>query len=320
MSARTAIVLAALFAAAPLAHAQKYPERPIRMVVPFAPGGGTDIIGRIVGQGLGETLGQPVVIDNRGGAGSTLGTEIVAKSPSDGYTLLFGNISLAFNVTLYTTLRYDTRRDLTPVTLAAVQPNIVVINPGLPAKNLKEFIELSRANPGKYNYASAGVGSGTHLAAELLKLITKIDLAHIPYKGTGPALSDLLGGQVNMMVSTFASALPHVKTGRMRALGVTTIKRSPAAPEVPTLDESGIKGYDYSTWYGLLAPGRVPKTMVDRLNNATHQVLDRNDIRQKFEQQGVDAVRNSPAEFAEYLRTETEKWGKVVKATGAKAE
>ncbi len=320
MSARAAIFFAALLATAPSAQAQKYPERPIRMVVPFAPGGGTDIIGRIVGQGLSEALGQPVVIDNRGGAGSTLGTEIAAKSPADGYTLLFGNISLAFNATLYTRLRYDTLRDLAPVTLAAVQPNILVINPAIPARSLKEFIDLARTNPGKYNYASAGTGSGTHLAAELLKLLTKIDIVHVPYKGTGPALTDLLGGQVNMMVSTFASALPHVKSGRMRALAVTTAKRSPATPDVPTLIEGGVPGFDYSTWYGLLAPAGTPRAVIDTLNATTHKVLRRDDIRQRLEQQGVDPIMNTPAEFAAYLRSETEKWGKVVKATGAKAE
>jgi tripartite-type tricarboxylate transporter receptor subunit TctC len=297
-----------------------YPSKSIRFVVPFAPGGGTDIIGRIVAQGLNESFAQPVVVDNRGGAGSTLGTEIAARSPADGYTLLFGNISLAFNATLYTKLRYDTLRDLAPITLAAVQPNILVIHPGIPARTLKEFIDLARASPGKFNYASAGTGSGTHLAAELLKLLTKIDIVHVPYKGTGPALTDLLGGQVNMMVSTFASALPHVKSGRMRALGVTTAKRSPATPDVPTLIEGGVPGYDYSTWYGLLAPAGTPKPVIDRLLAATHQVLRRDDIRQRLEQQGVDPVMNTPAEFAAYLRSEIEKWGKVVKATGTKAE
>ena len=316
----TALLLGATLAAPLTAVAQQYPTKAIRFVVPFAPGGGTDIIGRIVAQALNETLGQPVVIDNRGGAGSTLGTEIVAKSPADGYTILFGNISLAFNATLYTKLRYDTIRDLAPISLSAVQPNIVVIHPGLPAKNLKEFIELARANPGKYNYASAGTGSGTHLAAELLKLQTKIDIVHVPYKGTGPALSDLLGGQINMMVSTFASALPHVKSGRMRALGVTTAKRSPATPDVPTLIEGGVAGYDYSTWYGLLAPAGTAKPIIDTLNAANRKVLAREDIKQRLESQGVDPIVNTPAEFTAYVKSETEKWGKVVKATGAKAE
>ena len=316
----TALLLGAILITPLTAAAQQYPTKAIRFVVPFAPGGGTDIIGRVVAQALNDALGQPVVVDNRGGAGSTLGTEIVAKSPADGYTILFGNISLAFNATLYTKLRYDTIRDLAPISLSAVQPNILVIHPGLPAKNLKEFIELARAHPGKYNYASAGTGSGTHLAAELLKLQTKIDIVHVPYKGTGPALTDLLGGQINMMVSTFASALPHVKSGRMRALGVTTVKRSPAAPDVPTLIEGGVAGYDYSTWYGLLAPAGTPKPIIDMLNATNRKVLARDDIKQKLESQGVDPIVNTPAEFSTYMKSETEKWGKVVKATGAKAE
>ena len=316
----TALLLGAILITPLTAAAQQYPTKAIRFVVPFAPGGGTDIIGRVVAQALNDALGQPVVVDNRGGAGSTLGTEIVAKSPADGYTILFGNISLAFNATLYTKLRYDTIRDLAPISLSAVQPNILVIHPGLPAKNLKEFIELARANPGKYNYASAGTGSGTHLAAELLKLQTKIDIVHVPYKGTGPALTDLLGGQIYMMVSTFASALPHVKSGRMRALGVTTVKRSPAAPDVPTLIEGGVAGYDYSTWYGLLAPAGTPKPIIDMLNATNRKVLARDDIKQKLESQGVDPIVNTPAEFSAYMKSETEKWGKVVKATGAKAE
>ena len=316
----TALLLGAILITPLTAAAQQYPTKAIRFVVPFAPGGGTDIIGRVVAQALNDALGQPVVVDNRGGAGSTLGTEIVAKSPADGYTILFGNISLAFNATLYTKLRYDTIRDLAPISLSAVQPNILVIHPGLPAKNLKEFIELARANPGKYNYASAGTGSCTHLAADLLKLQTKIDIVHVPYKGTGPALTDLLGGQINMMVSTFASALPHVKSGRMRALGVTTVKRSPAAPDVPTLIEGGVAGYDYSTWYGLLAPAGTPKPIIDMLNATNRKVLARDDIKQKLESQGVDPIVNTPAEFSTYMKSETEKWGKVVKATGAKAE
>jgi tripartite-type tricarboxylate transporter receptor subunit TctC len=302
------------------AQAQGYPVKPIRLVVPFAPGGGTDIIARLISQQLGEALGQPVVADNRGGAGSTLGTEIVAKAPPDGYTLLLGNISLAFNATLYQKLSYDALRDLAPVTLVAVQPNILVIHPSLPAKTFKEFVAVARANPGKYTYASAGVGAGTHLAAELLKMLMKIDLVHVPYKGTGPALNDLIGGQVHMMVSTFASALPHTKSGRLRALAVTTVKRSNAAPEVPTLIEAGVPGFEYSTWYGLLAPAGVRRDIVQKLNTVAKQVLTRDDVKQKFEAQGVDVLWNTPTEFSAYLKSETEKWAKVVKATGAKAE
>jgi tripartite-type tricarboxylate transporter receptor subunit TctC len=313
-------LLLGLASALPAAAQGNYPGKSIRFVVPFAPGGGTDLIGRFIAQALSESLGQPVVVDNRGGAGSTLGTDIVAKSPADGYTLLLGNISLAFNATLYAKLPYDAQRDLAPITLAAVQPNIVVIHPSLPAKSLREFIDLARASPGKYNYASAGVGAGTHLAAELLKLLTKIDLVHVPYKGTGPALNDLVGGQVNMMVSTFASALPYVKNGRLRAMGVTTPKRSPAAPDVPTLAEAGLPGFDYSTWYGLFAPRGTPGPIVDKLNATTHQVLARADMKARFDSQGVDPLTSSPQELAAYLKSETLKWGKVVKATGAKGE
>jgi tripartite-type tricarboxylate transporter receptor subunit TctC len=199
---------------------QTYPTMPIRFVVPFAPGGGTDIIARVVAQQLNEALGQPVVVDNRGGAGSTLGTDIVTKAPADGYTMLLGNISLAFNAWLYKKLPYNAIRDLAPVTMVAVQPNIVVVHPSVPARTLRELAALARQQPGKLAFASAGAGSGTHLAGEMIKDILKIDMLHVPYKGTGPALADLIGGQVQMMVSTFASALPHVKSGKLRALGV----------------------------------------------------------------------------------------------------
>ena len=293
-----------------------YPAKPIRFVVPFAPGGGTDIIGRIVAQQLHENLGQPVVVDNRGGAGSTLGTDIVTKAPADGYTMLLGNISLAFNAWLFKKLPYNAIKDLAPVTLVAVQPNIVVIHPSVPAKSIKEFTDYARSQPGKLSFASAGAGSGTHLEGEMLKDRLKIDLLHVPYKGTGPALTDLIGGQVQMMVSTFASALPHVKSGRLRALGVTSAKRSPAAPDIPTLEESGVPDYDYSTWYALFVPAGTPRTVIDNLNQATRKVLASDDMKQKFDEQGLEPLSSTPAELAAYLRSETEKWGQVVRAAG----
>ena len=315
-----ASALAFLLLGSTLAGAQAYPSKPVRFVVPFAPGGGTDLIGRIAAQYLQEALGQPVVVDNRGGAGSTIGTDIVAKAPADGYTLLLGNISLAFNAELYKKLPYNAIRDLSPVTMIAVQPNILVVHPSVPAKSVRELIEAARARPGKYSYASAGLGSGTHLAAELLKMLVSIDILHVPYKGTGPALNDLIGGQVQVMVSTFASALPHVKSGRLRALGVTTARRSPAAPDIPTLAESGVPGFDYSTWYALFAPAGTPRSVVDKLNETARSVLARDDVRQRLDSQGVDAATSTPAELGSYLRSETAKWGKVVRATGAKAE
>ena len=293
-----------------------YPTKPIRFVIPFAPGGGTDIVARILAQRLNETLGQPVVADNRGGAGSTLGTDIGCKAPGDGYTLLLANISLAFNPWLYKTLPYNAIRDLAPVSMVAVQPNIVVIHPSVPAKSVKEFTDYARANPGKLSYASAGAGSGTHLAGELLKDRLRIDMLHIPYKGTGPALTDLIGGQVQVVISTFASALPHVRSGRLRALGVTSARRSAATPEVPTLMESGVPDYEYSTWYALFVPAATPRQVVDRLNAVTRQVLATADMKQKYDAQGVEAWSNTPAELGAYLRTETEKWGNVVRAAG----
>ncbi|MCW5604477.1 MAG: tripartite tricarboxylate transporter substrate binding protein [Burkholderiales bacterium] len=311
---RTILMSVALILLPAWAAAQSYPTKPIRFVVPFAPGGGTDIIARIVAQQLQEALGQPVVVDNRGGAGSTLGTDIVTKAPPDGYTMLLGNISLAFNAWLYKKLPYNAIQDLAPVTMVAVQPNIVVVHPSVAVKTIKEFAELARKQPGKLTFASAGAGSGTHLAGEMIKDIFKIDLLHVPYKGTGPALSDLIGGQVQMMVSTFASALPHVKSNRLRSLGVTSLKRSSAAPDIPTLDESGVPGYDYSTWYALFMPAGTPRAVVETMNRTTNKVLARGDTRQKLDGQGVDALGGTSAELGAYLKSETEKWGKVVRA------
>lgn len=312
----TGLLLVVWCAAAVGADAPPYPAKPIRFIVPFAPGGGTDIIGRIVAQQLHEELGQPVVVDNRGGAGSSLGTDIAAKAPPDGYTLLLGNISLAFNSALYAKLPYDALTDLATVTQVAVQPNIVVVFPGLPATTIGEFAALARAKPGQMTYSSAGVGSGTHLAGELLAQILKIKILHVPYKGTGPALADVIGGQVQMMVSTFASALPHVKSGRLRALGVTTVKRSNAAPDVPTLVEAGVPGYDYSTWYGLLVPARTPRAIVEQLHRKTLTALGRDEAKRKLEAQGVNVITDTPTEFQAYLKSETAKWVGVVRAAG----
>jgi tripartite-type tricarboxylate transporter receptor subunit TctC len=312
----TGFLFAFICVAAAVANAQDYPNKAIRFIVPFAPGGGTDLIGRIVAQQLHEVLGQPVVVDNRAGAGSVVGADTAAKAPADGYTMLLGNISLAFNAALYRKLPYDAVTDLAPVSLVAVQPNIVVIFPGVPANTFSEFVALARAKPGQISYSSAGIGSGTHLSGELLAQLLKLDLLHVPYKGTGPALADVIGGQVQMMVSTFASALPHVRSGRLRALGVTSAKRSAAAPEVPTLSESGVPGYDYSTWYGLLVPAQTPRILVQLLNRKTLAALGNDAAKAKLEAQGVEAVTDSPAEFAAYLKAETAKWIKVVRAAG----
>ena len=261
-------------------------------------------------------MGEPVVVDNRGGAGSTLGTDIVCKAPADGYTMLLGNISLAFNAWLYKSLPYDALKDLAPVSMVAVQPNIVVVHPSLPVRSMREFADYARANPAKLSFASAGSGSGTHLAGEMLKDRLKINMIHVPYRGTGPAITDLIGGQVQVMISTFASALPHVKSGRLRALGVTSAKRSAATPEVPTLSEAGVPDYDYSTWYALFMPAATSPAIISKVNAVTRQALASEDMKQKFDAQGVEPWTNTAAELGTYVRAETAKWGKVVKAAG----
>lgn len=310
------LLAAALLAVSSFVTAQDYPTRPIRMVVPFAPGGGSDISGRVLADGLHQALGQTIVVDNRAGAGSTIGADIVSKANPDGYTMLLGNISMAFNAALYKNLPYDTLRDFAPVSLVVDQPNIMVAHPSLPANTLKEFIALARSTPGKLTYGSAGVGSGTHLAVEMLLLTLKIDMVHVPYKGTGPTLIALLGNEISVFLSTFASALPHVKSGRLRAFGVTSAKRANALPEVPTIAEAGIPGFEYSTWYGLLVPGGTPRAIVDKLNKATTGLLNSPEMRQRYLSQGMEPIPSTSAAYVARLKSETEKWAQVVRAAG----
>ncbi|MDB5864990.1 MAG: hypothetical protein JWO70_2796 [Betaproteobacteria bacterium] len=309
-----------LFFAGFAAFAQSYPTRPIRFIVPFPPGGGNDIVGRIVGARLGEGLGQPVVIDNRGGAGGTIGTDITAKAPPDGYTVLVNNISLAVNHTLFRKLPYDTLRDLAPVGLIGRQPNVVVIHPALPAKTVRELLDRARAKPGQVTYGSGGVGTASHLAAEMLKLMTRVDLTHVPYKGLGPALTDLVGGRVDVIISTMASALPQMKAAKLRPLAVTTSLRSPFFPELPTMSEAGVKGYEFSTWYGVVAPARTSASIVDRLNSELRNTLSSSQVKEQFVAQGLEPAASTPSEFGGYLKSEIEKWGRVVKASGATPE
>ena len=308
------LFIALLIALSSSVAAQDYPSRPIRMVVPFAPGGGTDISARIVAEGMSQSLGQTIVIDNRPGAGSVLGCEIVAHSAPDGYTLLLGNISMAFNAALYKKLPFDTLRDFIPVSLVTDQPNILVAHPSLPAKDFKEFIALARSQPGKLTYGSAGLGAGTHLAMEMLMMSQKIDLVHVPYKGTGPALTAILGNQISAFFSTFASAMPHVKANRLRGYAVTSQKRAPTLPAVPTVAESGVPGYEYSTWYGLLVPARTARPIVEKLNKTTVAVLKSPDYSKRLEAQGMEPTPSTAAHYAAYLKSETEKWTKVVRA------
>jgi tripartite-type tricarboxylate transporter receptor subunit TctC len=316
----TAVLIAVAALTSLPAAAQSYPNRPVRFIVPFPPGGGNDIVGRLFAVRLADALGQQVVVDNRGGAGGTIGTDIVAKAPPDGHTMLINNISLAVNHTLFRKLPYDTLKDLAPVTLLGRQPNMVVVYPGLPVKTMGELIELARTRGGELNYGSGGVGTASHLATEMLKLMTKVEMVHVPYKGLGPALVDLLGGRVDFIISTMASALPHMKAGKLRPLAVTTARRSSFFPDVPTMDEAGVKGYEFSTWYGLLVPARTPGNVIERLNAQSVRLLGAASLKEQFSAQGLETSPSTPQEFGAYLRSEVHKWARVIKASGASAE
>lgn len=314
MIKHSAIAVAALLVTVYATQARsEYPERPIRMIVPFAPGGGSDISARTMSEELGKVLGTTIVVDNRPGAGSSLGTDLATKATPDGYTTLLGNISMAFNAALYKQLPYVALRDLAPISLATEQPNIIVIHPSVAAKNLQEFIDLASKQPGKLTYGSAGLGSGTHLAMEMLMMSKKISLIHVPYKGTGPAIAALLGNETNAFMSTFASALPHVKSGRLRALAVTTKTRATPLPDVPTVEQSGVPGFEYATWYGVLAPAGTPKPIIDKLNKAIVGVLGTPSMKERYANQGVTAVPTTVAEFSKLFKDETAKWARVVR-------
>jgi tripartite-type tricarboxylate transporter receptor subunit TctC len=313
--------LCALFAAlAPIAGAQSYPTKPIRLVAPFPPGGGVDINARILADPLGKELGQTIVVDNRPGAGGRLGIELVAKATPDGYTLGLGGIGMAISAALYKKLPYDTLRDFTPISLLTEQPNIMVAHPSIAAKSFRDFMALARAQPVTFTFGSAGVGTGTHLAMELLLMSQKVKLLHVPYKGTGPTLTALLGNEISVYLSTFASALPHVKNARLRAFGVTTAKRAKTLPEVPTIAEAGVPGYEYGTWYGLVAPAGVPRAVISKLNKAAVAVLKTPEVQRLYESQGLDPIPSTSAHYAAHLRSETEKWTKVVRAAKISVE
>lgn len=302
------------------AEAQTYPIRPIRFIVPFPPGGGNDIVGRIIAGKLSESLGQTVVVDNRGGAGGIIGTDMTAKAPADGHTMLINNISLAVNATLIPKLPYDTQRELLPVSIIGRQPNILVVHSGSQAKSVRQLLDFARAKPGAINYGSGGVGTASHLATELLQLNTGTTMTHIPYKGLGPALTDLMGGRLEFIISTMASALPQLKAGKLRALAATTVKRSTFFPEVPTMIESGIPGYDFTTWYALVLPAATPQPVVNRLNDDLAKIAALPAVREQFAGQGLESAHTSAAEARAYLVAEIAKWGKVIKASGARPD
>jgi tripartite-type tricarboxylate transporter receptor subunit TctC len=293
-----------------------YPNRAIRIIVPSSPGGGTDILSRLLTPRLTERLGQTVVVDNRPGAGSIIGNDIVAKAAPDGYTLLMGISTLAILPSMHKKLPYDAIRDLAPVTQAISAPNILVVHPSLPVKSVKELIAFSKKRPGEVNYASAGLGTNPHLSMELFLSMTGLKMVHVAYKGLGPALVDLVAGQVVVATSTMLAGLPHVKSGRLRALGTTGARRSSVLPDFPTVAEAGVPGYEAVQWYGLFAPAKTPREIIGKLHGAMTTVLQSPAIKDKLAIDGADPVGNTPEEFARFLRSETDKWGKVVRMAG----
>ena len=312
-------LISSLVIAAPAA-AQQYPSRPIRVVVPFAPGGAVDLVARTLAPRLNEALGQPVVVDNRGGAGGTVGTDIVAKARPDGHTLLIASMGVAVNAVLYPKLPYDTLKDLAPVTTLGEQPNIVVVHPSVPVKSISDLLALAKSKPGQVTYASGGIGSNTHLVTVLFLQMAKVDMLHVPYKGLGPAIADLVGGQVQLAISNISTAVPHVKSGRLRLLAVTSGKRFPLFPDTPTVDEAGVKGYESSGWYGLWVTAGTPRSVVVRLNQETTTILNSAAVKDQFDSQGLQTIPTSPEAFGKRLREEIRKWGMVVKASGVKPE
>ncbi|RYX94405.1 MAG: tripartite tricarboxylate transporter substrate binding protein [Comamonadaceae bacterium] len=316
-AASAALIGAGLLSAAP-AFAQAFPNKVITIIVPFAAGGTTDILARVVGQGMSAELGQQVIVDNRAGAGGNIGGQMVARAPADGYTLFMGTVGTqAINAALYKKMTFDPVKDLAPLTRVANVPNLLVANPAQPFKNVKELIAYAKANPGKLNFGSSGNGSSIHLSGELFKSMTKVDMQHVPYRGSAPAMTDLLGNQVAIMFDNMPSAIQHVRSGKLRPLAVTTAKRSPELPDVPTIAEAGVPGYEATSWFGLLAPAGTPPAVITRLNTAIVKVLADPAVKKKIEEQGAEVVAETPAQFAAFIQSESVKWGKVVRESGA---
>jgi tripartite-type tricarboxylate transporter receptor subunit TctC len=311
----------ALLAASAAAFAQTYPSKPIRLIVPFPPGGSADILARAIGQKAGEGLGQPFVVENRPGAGTAIGADALAKSAPDGYSVMIGTVSShAINPALNPKLPYDPLKDFTPVSLVATIPFAMIVHPSVPTKNVQEFIALAKAKPGSLNYSSAGNGTSNHLAGELLKSMARVDIVHVPYKGSAPALNDLIAGQVSLMFDLVLTAAPHVKSGAVRGLAVTGAQRSSALPELPTVAESGVPGYEVSAWFGIFAPAGLAQPVVQRLNAEFVKGLQQPDLRQRLASQGAEPLTSTPDEFGNYLRSEIAKWAKVVKDSGMKVD
>ena len=317
---RTIALASALLAGSGAAIAQTYPDRPIRLIVSYPPGGGTDVSARTFTPKLSELLGKQIVIDNRPGAGSTIGTDLVAKAPPDGYTLHMTDTTFGIIPGLYPKLPFDAVRDFQPITQVTGVPVGLVVHPSLPARSVKELVGLAKAKPGAMNFGSGGIGTPVHMAGELLKLAAGIDIVHIPYKGAGPAFSDLLGGHFHLMFPTLQSAVPHIKSGRLRLLALTTEKRSPAFPDTPTILEAGVPGVIAVAWFGIQAPRGTPKAIVDRLHADTVRSLQDPAIRQRFASEGAEVVASTPEEFRKFIGNEIGKWSKVVKDAGIKME
>jgi tripartite-type tricarboxylate transporter receptor subunit TctC len=317
--ARAAVAALLLLALAGTASGQ-YPTRPVRFIVPSAAGGGTDIIARAISLKLAESLGQQFVVDNRPGAGQMIGIELAAKSSADGYTILMAASTLAINPVMYKKVSYDPLRDFAPITQAASLPNVLVVHPSLPVKSVAELIAYAKEHPGQLNFASAGIGTSPQMSIELLKSMAGIDMVHIPYKGTAPGVVDLLAGQVLVMAPNVLTALPHIKSGKLRALAVTSAKRSVALPEVPTVSEAGLAGYDSTQWYGVLAPAGTAREIVARLHDEIVRALRDAEVGKRLAADGAEPVGSSPEEFAAFIKSESEKWAKVANAAGIKPE
>jgi tripartite-type tricarboxylate transporter receptor subunit TctC len=312
---------ALLLALAPFAFADDYPAKPIHFIVPYPAGGPLDTTARLLAQKVSASVNQAVVVENRPGAGGNIGAEVVAKSAPDGYTILMGAVAThAINPTLYSSIPYDPVKDFAPVTEVAWTPNVLVVNPKLPVHSVKEFIAYAKAHPGELNFGSGSTGSAGHLAGELFKTMAGVQMVHVPYKGAGPAMQDLIGGQIQLMFDNLASSLGQIHAGKVRALAVTTAKRSSLAPELPTIAESGLPGFDISTWFGIFAPGGTPRPIVDRLHDAFVDALHAPDVRATMKKMGAEPVGNTPEQFAAYIQSEAKKYAQVIRASGAKVD